>query len=566
MIKPGDFLETVARAELRTASGDWPEAAALWAQVTAENPVNGDYWARLAEARFAGREYAEAHRAYEKVRELGVRPGHRQQYREDLPELMPGEVAYRIACCRAALGQRDEAIDALAVALDQRFRDLDRARDDEYWQPWHDDQRLRDLLGIVDTDGLTRDQGWRADLRLLAREIKRRAYAPFALIPEDEFDRDVARLEHDIPGLTDAQILVGMMKLVRHLGDGHAGVRPPDRRHKNEDLSRLLPVEFFLFPEGLFVIAAGPGHENLLGTEVEKIGRHTVTDAISALDPVVVRDNEQQVTFMVPQLLRHTAVLQGLGIIDDLKKASLTVRGADGTSREVTLDAEPGEHLGDRYPDGWTALADTILADTGPGQPRPLHLRHREVPYWFEYLPAHDLVYFQYNAVLDHPAEPFAAFCDRLFGFVEDRRPGRLVIDLRWNGGGNTFLAQALLHHLIACPAIRRRGALFVITGRQTFSAAQNTATAIGRETSAIFVGEPTGSRPNFIGETIYFELPYSKVRANAADLFWQTSWPEDHRPWIAPDIYAPPTFAAFSRNEDPAMDAILALREQFPG
>src|SRR5207244_3944445 len=67
MIKPGDFLAVVARAELRTASGDWPEAAALWAQVTAENPVNGDYWARLAEAQFARQEYTAAHQAYEKV-------------------------------------------------------------------------------------------------------------------------------------------------------------------------------------------------------------------------------------------------------------------------------------------------------------------------------------------------------------------------------------------------------------------------------------------------------------------------------------------------------------------
>jgi hypothetical protein len=561
MIKPGDFLAIVARAELRTASGDWAEAAALWAQVTAENPVSGDYWARLAEARFASQEYTAAHQAYEKVRELGVRAGHQLQYREDLPELLPGEVAYRIACCLAALGQRDEAIGALAVALDRGFRDLDRARDDEYWKPWHDDQRLRDLLGLIDTGDMTRDQGWRADLRLLAREIKRRAYAPFALIPEEEFDRSVAQLDHDIPGLTDAQILVGMMKLVRHLDDGHAGVRPPDSRHKTKDLSRLLPVDLFQFSEGLFVTATSPGHEHLLGTKVERIGRHTVTEAISALDPVIVRDNQQQVTFMVPRFLRYAAVLQGLGIIDDLKKVSLTVRDADGTSREVTLNAEPGEHLWDRYPPGWTALADTV-----PGHPRPLHLRHRDLPYWYEFLPAHDLVYFQYNEVRDHPAEPFAAFCDRLFGFIEDRRPGRLVIDLRWNGGGNTFLAQTLLHHLIACPAISRPGALFVIIGRQTFSAAQNTATAIDRETGAIFVGEPTGSRPNFIGETTYFELPYSKVRANAADLFWQTSWPDDYRTWIAPDIYVPPAFEAFSRNEDPAMNAILALREHFPG
>ncbi len=75
-----------------------------------------------------------------------------------------------------------------------------------------------------------------------------------------------------------------------------------------------------------------------------------------------------------------------------------------------------------------------------------------------------------------------------------------------------------------------------------------------------------TGSRPNFTGETIPFELPYSKLRANVGDLFWQTSWPEDHRTWIAPDIYAPPTFEAFRRNDDPAMDAILALREHLPG
>ena len=212
MTDSADVLGLVAKAEMRTGAGDWAEAAALWGQVTAANPVNGDYWARLAEARFAAKEYAAAREAYEKVLELGVRAVYRQQCRDDLPELLPGEVAYRIACCQAALGHRDEAIDALAAALDRGFRDLGRAQDEEYWKPWHDDQRLRDLLGIIDTDGMSRDEGWRTDLRLLAREIKRRAYAPFALIPEEEFDRTVARLDQDIPGLTDDQILVGMTR------------------------------------------------------------------------------------------------------------------------------------------------------------------------------------------------------------------------------------------------------------------------------------------------------------------------------------------------------------------
>ena len=141
-----------------------------------------------------------------------------------------------------------------------------------------------------------------------------------------------------------------------------------------------------------------------------------------------------QVALMVPVFLRYTAFLRGLGIIDDLAKATLTFRTPDGTIREVTLDAEPGERQWDRYPPGWTALADTGLTDTGlagtgladTGRPRPLHLRHRDLPYWFEYLPAADLVYFQYNAVRDHPAETFAAFCGRLFGFIEDHRVQRV--------------------------------------------------------------------------------------------------------------------------------------------
>jgi hypothetical protein len=544
-----DLMGIVALARTRAADGDWAGAAELWARVTAANPVNGDYWARLGEARFGAHDYAGARQAYEQAMRLGVRD---TIWSPDVQPLMPGELAYRIACCAAAAGDREAAVAALTVALDRGMRDLARIGSAEHWRELLSDQRIRDLVGIIDPASMSRDDGWRYDLGFLAREIKRLAYAPFAIQPEPEFDRAVAELDAAIPGLTDAQVLVGLMKLVRHLDDGHARVSWPK---DNAELSALLPVDLFMFAEGLYVIGAGPGCEHLLGAEVEKIGGLTTAEAMAALDPIMPTDNDHWLTWMFPLLVRCTGILGALGI-----DHALTVRLADGTSDEVRLLAEPGELRPDRYPPGWVALIDTA------GQPRPLHLRNRELPFWFEYLPDDDLVYFQFNAIRDHPAETFAAFCDRLFGFIEDRQASRLVIDLRWNGGGNTLLSQQLLHHLIASKRLSRRGALFVIIGRLTFSAAQNTVTAIERETSAIFVGEPTGSRPNFIGERIDFELPYSKARANAADLFWQTSWPDDYRTWTAPDIYTPPTFEAYRRNQDPALAAILAIGEHVPG
>src|SRR5436190_2101205 len=149
-------------------------------------------------------------------------------------------------------------LDLLARA-ELRSASGDWAQADDCWQPWRDDERLRDLLGIVEVEGLSRDEGWRTDLRLLGRELKRRAYAPFALISEQDFDAEVARLDGEIPGLTDTQIIVAMMRLTAHLDDGHAGIRMPDG---NTELARLVQLEFFLFAEGLFVTAAGPGYSH----------------------------------------------------------------------------------------------------------------------------------------------------------------------------------------------------------------------------------------------------------------------------------------------------------------
>jgi hypothetical protein len=167
--------------------------------------------------------------------------------------------------------------------------------------------------------------------------------------------------------------------------------------------------------------------------------------------------------------------------------------------------------------------------------------------------------------VRDEPTESLAQFTDRLFRFIDDHEVEKLIVDIRWNGGGNTFLEMPLFHRLLGSK-INQRGALFVIIGRGTFSAAQNLANLIDRHTEAIFVGEPTGSSPSFIGETVFFTLPWSKTEANVSDLLWQEAWAMDYRTWLAPTLYTPPTFAAFRANRDPALEAILACREQLPG
>ena len=548
-----DYLRTITRARSATEGRQWRAAAELWHHAVTANPVDGNNWYRLAEATFAAGDYRGALVAYERALSLGVW----ERHVEPVP---PPELHYQLARCHAQLGDAAAAQRALTAALDAGYRDTDQVWADEQLASLRSENWFATMFGPPEPD-LSRDDGWRADLRLLAREVQRRSYHLRARIDVGRFHAAVDRLDRDIPQLTDAQILVELKKLMALLDDGHAFVLP---RRDDTALRRALPVLLYQFVEGVFITATAPEHARLLGARVLAFDDHLLVDVVNTLGPLIARDNDHWASFIAPQLMRQTVIMHGVGVLADPAQATLTVELADGATSKVTLPADAlASPLieAEPCPPSWRFLPHEV-----PGE-LPRYLRNPAAPYWFDVLDPEPMAYVQWNSIADARAEPVDRFWDRLLRAVDEHGLDRLVIDLRANGGGNTFLTVPVLHRLIGHQRINQRGHLFVVIGRNTFSAAQNFTTELARHTNAIFVGEPTGSRPNFVGETAPFELPNSKLLANVSDLYWQTSWPLDHRSWIAPDVYAPPTFAAFAVNRDVAIEAILSLaKERLPG
>jgi tetratricopeptide (TPR) repeat protein len=530
--EPEDQLEALQRAQALTTQKKWPEAATAWQRVVDVNPHLGEAWLGLGIARQENKDYHKAIAAFGKSLEL------RYGY--------PFGSAYRIARCHALLGEKEQALEWLQKALDLGLRNLQLLRDQEDFRALRDDDRFKKMAAIVDVSSLLRDEGWRVDLDLLAREIKRTHYAPFRNVTREQFEEDVRKLKEEIPRMSDNQIIVGFKKLLRRVGDGHTNLRV-----YGDGAKTLPPLEFFLFSEGLFITAVDQRFAGLAGAQVLRVGGHPVEEVVHALDAVIPQDNSMGLLWRAPAYLRSPKVLNGLGVIPDDKSLPLTICDTKGQEREVVLPADSGE-----------PRPTWVSAREHAGAPEPLYLKNLRQAYWFEYLPDQKLVYFQYNAVANQGKETLEQFCKRLFRFIEEHEVSRLVIDLRWNGGGNNFLNEPLIHGLIRCDKVNQQGKLFAIVGRNTFSAAMCGAQQIERHTKAIFVGEPTGSSPNFIGESaVNVRLPYCKLRASISDLYWQNSVAMDYRTWIAPPIYAPPTFALFRANRDPAMEAILAYK-----
>jgi tetratricopeptide (TPR) repeat protein len=535
----------VAAAGELSAAGDWAAAVPAWAAVVRRNPVHGGHRLALARAREGAGDLAGALAAYDEALALGVWPPPANTPAA-AEAVLPAQLAYDAARCHARLGHEDQALAGLARALRLGLRDTAGPRTDEAFAALRDDPRFAALAGDTDHSGLSRADGWRSDLALLVAEIRRRTPLSDRTGPGRlgaDFDEAVADLDEAVEELDDVQVAVGMWSLLRQLGDGHAFL---DASEVHPEWEHRIAVWFFRFAEGVYVTDAAAPHADLAGAELVAVDGEPVEDVLAALDPFLTRDNDYGPLSRSAVWLRKPVYLHALGVAAEPDRLTLTVRRPGGERTEVTVEAAAGAEPIAAWPKKCPPRAARAVT-------LPAYLRDPDTPWWFER--QDDLVYFQFNSIGDTDGETLAAFFARLFAAVDEHNPRALVLDLRWNGGGNTFLALPLLHALIRRPDLP----VYVITGRNTFSAAQNTATYLSVHTGAVFVGEPTGSSPNFTGETMPFTLPYSGLQVNVSDLYWQSSWPLDHRTAIAPDLYAPPTYAAYAAGRDPAMDAIRA-------
>jgi hypothetical protein len=253
--------------------------------------------------------------------------------------------------------------------------------------------------------------------------------------------------------------------------------------------------------------------------------------------------------WMGPQFaFSNTRFLELAGAINDPATVTLTMDGVGSEISKVTL--EPGDYPLVRK----LRPSDAIRGEV------PLYLRNVDENYWMEPLPDHAAMYFQFNQVRDADEQSIAEFARRLGRALEDDGVTSLIIDVRHNNGGNNSLVWPVLRQIVAFD-VRPGTRVFVITGRNTFSAAQNFISRLERVVDgAIFVGEPSSSSPNFTGEETELVLPWSRVMLSISSRYWQESDPGDDRAWIAMHIPVEPTAADYFAGRDAALASILSL------
>ena len=355
-------------------------------------------------------------------------------------------------------------------------------------------------------------------------------------------------LAADADQLSDGAYFIRTRQALAWFKDGHTTLLPfeftggvPDPL-AHGPFALGLPIGVRVFHDGAYVISAKDEGASLLGARITRIGSMDTITLVRAW--ATNWPGNDAWAHRWAGTLFSPAFLQGLGAVND-PSAPIRVEGMLG-QRPVHATMQPRTDGGaDRQPLQRTKTQVELWSDAAGQAARGNFVRR-----------VGEAIYVSCDE-LSMDIQPFGAFTHACFQAMEDAAPRRLVIDLRRNGGGNNYLFEALRKH-VERSRFNRPGELYVMISPRTFSAAQNAANRLERETFALFVGEPSGGGPNHYGDGQIGTGAATGITSLISTLPWFDSYPQDQRVWVMPDLPSPQLFADWRAGGDPALQIAL--------
>jgi len=278
-------------------------------------------------------------------------------------------------------------------------------------------------------------------------------------------------------------------------------------------------------------------------------------------------------------LLENAGVLHALGLAAKPDRVTFDILLGNGhhvtrALRFVRKSELPSGQAPQRVwsPAPWPGEIEHGWAAVNP-EPTPLYLQQGERNFRVIPLPELDSVYLQMRTHFDAPEETMAGFQQQADEAITRFHPGNLIVDLRFDSGGDIDLTREWQRTL----PTRIPGRIYVVVGPYTFSAGIVAAAALKHDARdrARVVGEDVGDRLSWWSEGNDVCAPNSKYCLHRTTGLWDLVHGCAGRPEcygdkydarvesLKPDLYAPLTARTFVAGRDPAMEAIKREIEQ---
>src|SRR3954470_4178262 len=258
--------------------------------------------------------------------------------------------------------------------------------------------------------------GWRSDIAYYLEQLKHQHYVYSKRALPGGLIAAAKRLSENVPRYSDERILAEFEHLASFAGDGHTYMLPFGARRV---VAHMLPLRFYLFSDGMYVIDAFPGYERWIGSRVVRLGDTPTSVVIDRIRPTLSADNRFGCLWIAPPFLSFRGYLENFadGIRGDPTAVSLRQSGEKDVRVQIPVVVTPTYR-------GVPKLMASRAKDAGPA---PLYLSDVGRNFWMRQL-GDSVLYFQFNQVMDAPEESLAAFAAKLATAVRTLSPRAIIV------------------------------------------------------------------------------------------------------------------------------------------
>lgn len=527
----GQIRQTIDQAYHHYYTKNYDSSKYYFKQLLDENPNHHDYHVKSGFSHFYLNDFEESIKSFQKAIEIGP---------------WPDIYAYYIAASYIQVDSLETALDWLEKSVYRwKWPDYGRLRSSKFFKAVHNHPRFLSLFGEtpVINDRVT---GWQNDLTFAFEKIKLLHYNPYLTHSEATWQNAFNKIILAIPKLTDKEVIIEFIKFGALAGEGHTKIIPPE---SGKNAFTGLPIELYHFKDGTFIINTTYEYRHLYGSRIDSIGNQSMERLFDLSYQYAGHENMMHHKKVSPKYLVMTEVLKDMYAIQDITEPIQITISINGKRSKEMIRAYSLEELSNL---DWYGIKPTTDQLT-------YFYRNREKDFWFEGISDLNAMYLNINYIINNDEMSFKEFCRVAFSVADSTHVKNLIIDLRNCGGGNSAYNRYLLDELAKRPSHNNKNNLYILIGRGTYSAAINLVSDLEYRTDATFIGEPTGSSPNFIGESNVLHLPNSKLYLVISNRYHQGGANNslDKRPWIAPDVSAEFSSSDFFEKKDPGINWI---------
>jgi len=383
---------------------------------------------------------------------------------------------------------------------------------------------------------------WAQDLDTLAEQLLVRHPNFYTKHTVEEFEDALDALYTKLDELDDQQIVMEMGRLVALGGDAHTTVGMGEIG----TTMKRLPVQLVVLEDGVFVTAALATHEDLVTQRVVSINGVPIDEVIERVSVLFAYENRSKQIGTAAWYATLLPALQAVGVIDDHHADEIPVTlEHDGAQAQHTLPCAP-QSRGQQ----WISFVQQLP------QPWPLAYRKQRGYYESDFIAEHKTMYVAYNRCREAPDLPMPKFVEFVMSKSEELDAQRIIIDLRFNGGGDETVIWPLWQALEVSERYKDKGDIIGLISRQTFSSAMSNSHQLRDNCGAVLIGEPTGGKPNHFGQLSSFTLPNSGLKISHSTRWFQKV--DGDPDAVIPDVQVPwrsePLFGGIDETLDTAL------------